>query len=186
MLTTCLSTTRMSNTCMSNTRMSTTRMSTTRLLAICASLVIVTALFLPTCALAHSPLHSLDAAYVPWGVDDDELIGLTKADLATKYKDVLGFDQVESRVFFVDYNRPGFGRPGFTVSFADGKIVAINRLFIDGGGCHIVGPIFKTKKDALNFVIEGLSKSANHNPKDEARLKQARKRLAALDSPVKH
>mgnify|MGYP000184423421 CR=1 FL=1 len=165
---------------------STTRMSTARLLALCACLLVVTSLCWPTCAIAHSPLHSLDAAYVPWGVDDDELIGLTKADLATKYKDVLGFDPVESRVFFVDYNRPGFGRPGFTVSFADGKIVAINRLFIDGGGCHIVGPIFKTKRDALNFVIEGLSKQANHNPKDQARLKEARKRLAALDSPVKH
>ena len=118
---------------------------------------------------------------MPWGVDEDELIGLTKADIANKYKDTLGFDAVESRVFFVDYNRPKFGRPGFTVTFADGKIVAIKRLFIDGGGCHIVGPVFKTKKEALNFVIEGLSKLTNRSPKDEARLKDARKRLIALD-----
>jgi hypothetical protein len=161
-------------------------MVTARLLALCASLLIFTTLCLPTGVLAHSPLHSLDASYVPWGVDEDELIGLTKADIATKFKDILGFDQVESRVFFVDFNRPGFGRPGFTVTFADGKIVAIKRLFIDGGGCHIVGPTFKTKKEALNFVIEGLSKQTNRKPKDEARLKEAGKRLAALDSQAKN
>lgn len=161
-------------------------MVTARLIALCLSLLIVTALCPPTSVLAHSPLHSLDAAYVPWGVDEDELIGLSKADIATKFKDTLGFDQVESRVFFVDFNRPGFGRPGFTVTFADGKIIAIKRLFIDGGGCHIVGPTFRTKKEALNFVIEGLSKQANRNPKDDARLKEARKRLAALDSPAKN
>ncbi len=153
----------------------------TRLLGLCVSLLIVTSLCSPTRVYAHSPLHSLDATYVPWGVDEDELIGLTKADIANKYKDTLGFDAVESRVFFVDYNRPKFGRPGFTVTFADGKIVAIKRLFIDGGGCHIVGPVFKTKKEALNFVIEGLSKLTNRSPKDEARLKDARKRLIALD-----
>ncbi len=60
--------------------------------------------------------------------------------------------------------------------------MAIKRLFIDGGGCHIVGPVFKTKKEALNFVIEGLSKLTNRNAKDEARLKEARKRQIALDS----
>ena len=153
----------------------------TRLLGLCVSLLIVTSLCSPTRVYAHSPLHSLDATYVPWGVDEDELIGLTKADIANKYKDTLGFDAVESRVFFVDYNRPKFGRPGFTVTFAGGRIVGIRRLFIDGGGCHIVGPVFKTKKEALNFVIEGLSKLTNRSPKDEARLKDARKRLIALD-----
>lgn len=157
-------------------------MVTTRWLGLCVSLLIVTSLCASTGGYAHSPLHSLDAAYVPWGVDEDQLIGLSKADIANKFKDTLGFDEVESRVFFVDYNRPGYGRPGFTVTFADGKIVAVKRLFIDGGGCHIVGPVFKTKKEALNFVIEGLSKLTNRNPKDEARLKEARKRLSALDS----
>lgn len=155
-------------------------MVTARLLVLCLSMLIVTAWFVPYGAHAHSPLHSLDAAYVPWGVDEDELIGLTKADIAKKYKDTLGFDEVESRVFFLDYNRPGFGRPGFGVTFADGKIVSIKRLFIDGGGCRIVGPVFKTKKGALNFVIEGLSKQTTRNPKDETRLKEARKRLAEL------
>jgi hypothetical protein len=157
-------------------------MVTTRWLGLCVSLLIVTSLCASTGGYAHSPLHSLDAAYVPWGVDEDQLIGLSKADIANEFKDTLGFDEVESRVFFVDYNRPGYGRPGFTVTFADGKIVAVKRLFIDGGGCHIVGPVFKTKKEALNFVIEGLSKLTNRNPKDEARLKEARKRLSALDS----
>lgn len=157
-------------------------MVTTRLFGLSVSLVIATSGCAPSYVYAHSPLHSLDATYVPWGVDEDELIGLTKADLASRYKDTLGFDAVESRVFFVDYNRPNFGRPGFIVTFADGKIVAIKRLFIDGGGCHIVGPVFKTKKEALNFVIEGLSKQTNRSPKDEARLKEARKRLTALNS----
>ena len=155
-------------------------MVTARLLVLCVSLLLITSLFGPCSASAHSPLHSLDAVYVPWGVDEDELIGLTKADIAKNYKDTLGFDEVESRVFFLDYNRPGFGRPGFSVTFSDGKIVAIKRLFIDGGGCRIVGPVFKTKREALNFVIEGLSKQTNRNPKDEARLKEARRRLVQL------
>jgi hypothetical protein len=155
-------------------------MVTARLFGLCLSLLIVTSWGVPYRASAHSPLHSLDAAYVPWGVDEYELIGLTKADIAKKYKDTLGFDEVESRVYFLDYNRPGFGRPGFSVTFADGKIVVIKRLFIDGGGCRIVGPVFKTKKEALNFVIEGLSKLKNRNSKDESRLKEARTRLAEL------
>ncbi|CAN5218010.1 hypothetical protein BH11CYA1_BH11CYA1_46780 [soil metagenome] len=158
-----------------------------RLLGVFVNLLIAMTptLLAPPRVSAHSPLHSLIADYVPWGVDEDELIGLTKAEIANKFKDTLGFDQVESRVFFVDYNRPGFGRPGFVVTFADGKIVAIKRLFIDGGGCRIVGPIFKTKKDALNFVIGSLSKQAERSPKDEGRLKDARKRLASLDSTAK-
>ncbi len=48
----------------------------TRLLGLCVSLLIVTSLCSPTRVYAHSPLHSLDATYVPWGVDEDELIGL--------------------------------------------------------------------------------------------------------------
>ena len=154
------------------------------LLLFCLSLLIATNinLWAPAPVYAHSPLHSLKAEYVPWGVDEDQLIGLTKADISKKFKDTLGFDEVESRVFFVDYNRPGFGRPGFIVTFVDGKIAVIRRLFIDGGGCRIVGPIFKTKKEALLFVIECLAKITDRSPKDEARLKDARKRLAALDS----
>ncbi len=159
-------------------------MVTARLLGLCLILVIVTSMYAPTSVFAH-PLHSLDAAYVPWGVDEDELFGLAKADIAKKYKSTLGFDEKESRVFFVDYNRSGFGRPGFIVTFSDGKIATVKRLFIDGAGCYIVGPVFKTKKEALLFIIDGLSKTTNRSPSDEAMLQGARKRLASLDSPIK-
>lgn len=158
-------------------------MVTARLLGLCLILVTITTLCAPTRVFAH--LHSLDASYVSWGVDEDELFGLTKADLAKKYKGTLGFDESESRVFFVDYNRSGFGRPGFIVTFSDGKIATVKRLFIDGAGCYIVGPVCKTKKEALQFIVDGLSKDTNRNPADDARLKEVRKRLAALDSAIK-
>lgn len=159
-------------------------MVTARLLGLSLVLVIFTSLYAPTSVFAH-PLHSLDAAYVPWGVDEDELFGLTKADIAKKYKGTLGFDESESRVFFVDYNRSGFGRPGFIVTFSDGKIVTVKRLFIDGAGCYIVGPVFKTKKEALLFIVDGLSKDTNRSPADDARLKEARRKLSSLSGATK-
>jgi hypothetical protein len=159
-------------------------MVTARLLGLCLLLVVFTTLCAPTRVYAH-PLHSLDASYVPWGVDEDELFGLTKADIAKKYKDNLGFDEKESRVFFVDHNRSGFGRPGFIVTFSDGKIATVKRLFIDGAGCYIVGPICKTKKEALQFIVDGLSKDTNRSPADDARLKEARRKLSSLSGAAK-
>jgi len=154
-----------------------------RLLGLCFSFLLITSTCGLTLAQGH-PIHSLVATYVPWGVDEYELIGLTRADITKKFKD-LGFEDEKSRIYFVDYNRPGFGRPGFVVTFADGKIATIKRLFIDGGGCNIVGPVFKTKKEALNFTIEGLSHQANISPKSAARLKEARRTLAELDGSAK-
>jgi hypothetical protein len=151
-------------------------MLTPRLLAFCLSLFILAFAVLPP----HADAHSLVATYVSWGVDEDELIGLSKADIANKFKGVLGFDEQESRIFFVDYNRPGFGRPGFLVTFANGKVATIKRLFIDGGGCHIVGPLFQTKQEALKFISDGLSAQTNRSAKEESRLKEVRKKLAAL------
>jgi len=132
-------------------------------------------------AAVHYPGHSLIAEYVPWGVDEYELFGLTKADIAKSFKDTLGFEEPESRIYFVGYNSPGLGRPGFVVTFADGKIATVKRLFIDGGGCHIVGPVLKSKKEALNFTIAGVSKLTNRSAKDEARLTMLKKKLAEID-----
>ncbi|MBU6454571.1 MAG: hypothetical protein KGS72_22570 [Cyanobacteria bacterium REEB67] len=151
-------------------------MLTSRLLGFCLSLFILASALLPVGASAHS----LVATYVTWGVDEYELFGLTKVEIAKQFKDILGFDEQDSRIFFVGYNRAGFGRPGFLVTFASGKVAAIRRLFIDGGGCHILGPTFTTKKEALNFMIQGLSAQPNRSAKDQARLVEARKKLAAL------
>jgi|GEM_PF-711805 len=148
-------------------------------LSLCAGMTLAAPIqgLFPVYAQPHT--HSMIATYVPWGVDEYELIGLTKDEILKKFKE-LGYDDKESRIYFADYNRPGFGRPGYIVTFANGKVATIKRLFIDGGGCHIIGPVLSSKKEALNFTIEGLLKG-NRSAKQEARLKAAQKTLAELD-----
>ena len=143
------------------------------LIGLCLSLSQVAFLAWPMPALAqHGP-----ATYVPWGIDEYELFGLTRAEILQKYKGQLGFDKETGRVFFGDRNSTGYGRPQFELTYAHDRVVGVKRLFIDGAGCLIWGPGLNSKKDALNFSINGLMQT-NRDAKDEARLKEARRQLA--------
>jgi hypothetical protein len=152
-------------------------MTKSRWIALCVGLLMVTPL------LSNIPVNaqSLQANYIPWGVDEYELIGLTKGELSKKFKNTLEFDESSSKLFFVEHNRRGYGRPQFVLTFANDKVVSAKRLFIDGAGCNLWGPNLTSKNEALNFSIEGLSKMSNRDAADEKKLKDAQQRLAEIE-----
>jgi hypothetical protein len=129
-------------------------------------------------AFAAEHIHSLIAKYVSWGVDEYELYGLTRDDIAKRYKGVLELDPGDDVVHFAGLRKPCLGQPSFVVTFADGKIIKVKRLFIDGAGCKIWGPLLTSKRDALRFSVDGLKEMEARSPKDEARLKEAQRLLA--------
>ena len=135
-------------------------------------------LFLSSLAYGHS---HLEADYVPWGVDEYELFGLTKSDLCKNFKGKLDFDEQ-----FTHAHLSGYPGPQFLLTFAGDRVSIVRRMFIDGGGCHIMGPILKSKKEALIFSIDGLSKLPHGGDKaDRERLACARRLLGDIQNPQK-
>lgn len=128
-------------------------------------------------AFAAEHIHSLVAKYVSWGVDEYELYGLNRDDIAKRYKGVLELDPGDDIVHFAGLRKPCLGQPSFVVTFVDGRIAKVKRLFIDGAGCKIWGPLLPSKRDALKFSVDGLKEMEARSPKDEARLKEAQRLL---------
>lgn len=98
--------------------------------------------------------HDLEARYVPWGIEEYELIGLTKEELTTRFNGKLFFDKQFTHAWFRESANKG---PQFLLTFSKGTTSSIQRLFIDGAGCHIIGPVFESKAEAMKFAIDGLS-----------------------------
>lgn len=115
--------------------------------------------------------------YVSWGVDEYELFGLTEAELTQKFKGTLRYDKTDSHAYF---NKGSNGGPQFILTFIDKRVSKVRRLFIDGAGCHIKGPIISSKKEALEFSIDGLTKMPARAKDDEQRLKEAKELLRKL------
>ncbi|RTL40900.1 MAG: hypothetical protein EKK48_15095 [Candidatus Melainabacteria bacterium] len=124
-------------------------------------------------AVVYAQSHH-DTGYVSWGTDEFELFGLTKAQLTKKFKGELEFDQN----FETAWLSPKHTGPQFILSFSNGKVIAVQRMFVDGMGCHIMGPILKSQKEAARFSIEGLTENPKPNLKDQAKLALAKKELA--------
>lgn len=120
--------------------------------------------------LAHSH-HETD--YVPWGTDEFELFGLTRPELAKKFKNVLEFD----RDYEVAYLTSNSGGPQFLLSFTNNKVSKVQRMFIDGGGCRIMGPVLNSKREAAEFSKDGLEEIANIKEPQLSKLAQAKKCL---------
>lgn len=117
--------------------------------------------------------------YVSWGVDEYELFGLTKEELETKYKDQMHFAPNYSKAIMNDAknNCKSFVGPTFRLTYNDGKVVAVQRVF-EACGKDFTGPVFESKKDALEFAIKGLTGAKNS--KDQAKLSLAKEDLAKL------
>jgi hypothetical protein len=138
--------------------------------------------FIIICMLLNiAPAFSHDhlkAEYVPWGVDEYELFGLTKDQLSKEFKNKLHFnnDFTEAYISF-----PNFG-PRFLLTYDKSHVTTVQRMFIDGCGCHIMGPILSSKVDALQFSIKGLSSLPNGGDKQDHQRMLAAQKL--LDSYV--
>ncbi len=134
----------------------------------------------PAIRFASAYGHShLEATYVPWGIDEYELFGLTPPELLQKFKNRLEFDKDFSHARFDQNSTSG---PQFIMKITNGHVTGVQRMFIDGGGCHIMGPVLTSKKAALQFSIAGLSQSNTRDQQDNERLASARKLLGELTS----
>lgn len=128
-------------------------------------------------SFAAALAHSLVTGYVPWGVDEYQLFGLTKIELKKKFGEKLTFDFPCNQAWM---NSDHFG-PQFFFTYTDGKVSSVSRMFIDGGGCHIQGPLLRSKVDALKFSIDGLAKLNDNDPKTKKQLEAARAELRAIE-----
>lgn len=112
--------------------------------------------------------HQID--YVPWGIDEFELFGLTKKEIGVKSKGELQFNEEDSSAQWKD------GRSAhFQVAFdKDGKIISVQRVFVDGAGCLMRGPLFTSIKQALQFSVDGLSKREHLDLAEKEKLSTAK------------
>jgi hypothetical protein len=117
----------------------------------------------------HITKDHFKTGYVSWGIDEFELFGLTKKKLDEKFKDKMHFRGVDSAAVWND------GRSAhFRLAFGDDdKVAAVQRVFVDGAGCEIKGPLLKTKKEALHFSVDGLSKLSHLDQGDQSKLETA-------------
>lgn len=124
----------------------------------------------------HITKDHFKTGYVSWGIDEFELFGLTKKKLDEKFKDKMHFRSEDSSAVWND------GRSGhFHLAFGDDdKVASVQRIFIDGAGCEIKGPLITSKKEALNFSVDGLSKLEHLDKGDQAKLEAAQALLKDL------
>jgi len=119
------------------------------------------------------------ARYVPWGVDEYELFSLTQGELSKQFKGKLRFEDGSTHAYIREDSNRG---PQFLIGFQGGHVSSVQRLFIDGGGCNILGPKLMSKEEALKFSIEGLSELPGGGDQgDRKRLLEARKLLQDLN-----
>lgn len=130
-------------------------------------------------AKAKMPPDHYQTGYISWGVDEFELFGLTRDELESKLG--LHFDAEKSEAS-IKPSGPEGGWPvaGFHVTFQDGKVASVQRVFKDGAGCRILGPELKSQKEALKFSIQGLESHEELDQKDQAKLASARSLLRSL------
>lgn len=135
-------------------------------------------LTIPVAWSALPPEH-FKAKYVPWGIDEYELISLNADELPNKFKGKLRFVEGGRHAFF---SKDGSKGPQFLLDISGGRVLSVQRLFIDGEGCNITGPILKSKKEALQFSIDGLSKlKGGGDRQDHERLLSAQRMLKELE-----
>ncbi len=118
-----------------------------------------------------------ETGYVPWGTDEFELFDLTQPELTKEFKNTLEFDDKFTHAWF-NHNHNG---PQFLLTFSNGKVSKVERLFIDGGGCHIEGPTLTSKREALKFSIDGLTQLHSSVPQFKEKLASAQKSLRSME-----
>lgn len=128
------------------------------------------------------------AGYVPWGVDEYEFFGLTKAQLKSHFKGKMRFSADVERASFGPVEAcHTYDGATFKLGYSADKVVAVQRIFV---GCNETsyGPAFENKQAALKFAIAGLSKLADRGALKAAELNKllgARKILASMQTVVR-
>jgi hypothetical protein len=122
------------------------------------------------------------ANYVPWGVDEYEFFGLTKPQLAAKFKSRVEFRNEMQRACVSPQKGScsGYDGPTFELTFEGGKVSRVQRVFV---GCHEsqYGPVLESKPAALRYFIanvDAMSKNAPLSATLSAKLRAARAELA--------
>lgn len=135
---------------------------------------VLTILLFALLTLVPASAHS--TGYVSWGIDEYELFDLTKPELLQRFKNKMTFTQD-----FSSARIKNFGAQ-FILTFRDGRVSSVKRLFIDGAGCHLYGPELNSKREALAFSFNGLSTAQMPlDKKDQTRLATVKALLAQLD-----
>lgn len=123
--------------------------------------------------------HTHDSSFVPWQVDEFELFELTQPELSRKFEGKLKFDYGYTEAVITEASRSRL-----LLTFDNYRVATVQRVFVDGAGCHLTGPLLTSKKDALEFSIEGLSHQPKLSPADLQKLADAQKLLSEL--PTQH
>lgn len=137
-------------------------------------LVLIAAIVVPQFALSQN-------AYAPWGVDEYELLGLTKQELAQQFKNKLFFSKDWSTAATSEYGT-GLGYQGatFRLTFVDGKVAAVQGVFV---GCtrEYQRTKFVSKRAALQYAIAGLS--TQKGAAEKQKLESAQRELGKYRGP---
>jgi hypothetical protein len=131
--------------------------------------------FYPAVPVSAHGYHPDVISYVSWGIDEWELFGFTQAELASKFKGKLRFDKKFTHAWMGESSD---GPQFILAADAAGRVMTVQRLFIDGAGCNLLGPKFVNKKDALEFASKGLAGMDSRDASDEKRLKDVNLLLA--------
>lgn len=121
--------------------------------------------------------------YVPWGVDEYEFFGLTKPQLAEKFKGKLIFDKEFEKATFRSFKGcHTYDGASFKLSFENGKVSKVQRIFL---GCTETqeGTVFESKETAVRYAVEELSiyeKRGSLRPNEVKELQSARAELQKL------
>lgn len=121
------------------------------------------------------------ANYVPWGVDEYEFFGLTKSQLAAKFKSRVEFRNEMQRACVSPQKGScaGYDGPTFELTYADGRVSKVQRIFV---GCKEIqyGPVLESKPAALRYFVsnvDALTKRMTVNADLQAKLRSARGEL---------
>jgi hypothetical protein len=124
------------------------------------------------------------AKYASWGIDEYELFGLTKQQLAAKFKSRAEFRENFKRFCIAPQKGAcaGYDGPTFDLTFENDRVSKIQRIFM---GCKETqfGPLLTSKEAALKYFISSMDEIAKTGPlrADEViKLKAARTEMDAI------
>jgi hypothetical protein len=127
------------------------------------------------------------ARYSSWGIDEYELFGLTKQQLATKFKSRAEFRENFKRFCIAPQKGAcaGYDGPTFELTFENNKVSKIQRIFM---GCKETqwGPLLTSKEGALRYFVSSMNDIARSGPLRPDEVVKLKAAQAELDAMPKH
>lgn len=134
----------------------------------------------PSAVLAQSP-------YVPWGVEEYEFFGLTRPELATKFKSRVEFrnDMQRACVAPQKGSCAGYDGPTFELTYTDGRVSQVQRVFV---GCKETqyGPVLESKPAALRYFATNVEAMEKRKPLEadlQTKLQAVKTELGKIATP---